>query len=317
MTTWSPTCATVPPPPWLPSNPGGLFPPLAQLVLSGTISERGPLVHAFLAIDRGAFIDAVAGEEDQRYANMPYRNGIQHLSAPGIYGAALEELQLAPELSFLNVCSGTGYLSAVVSQVLGPRAVHHAVELSPELAASAASKLKALPKCGGVEVTCGSCLGIDAARSMRFDRIYVGAGADEAGAPAAPPPRPCEGPLTRPPSSPPPSASHPGSRGQVLLNARGGRTPRGPLLERPRRAATSLRQPPRRDLIRRARDHAGERRGTHNSSHAQRTPPPLPPCPPLPSGAVHATHRAAARRQRPPGAASSAAHRARGAVLEL
>ena len=53
---------------------------------------------------------------------MPIRNGIQHLSAPGIYGVALEALDLADGQSFLNVCSGTGYFSAVAARILGTRA---------------------------------------------------------------------------------------------------------------------------------------------------------------------------------------------------
>ena len=89
------------------------------LVNQGSICTDD-VIKAFHAVDRGFFIDTPEGERDEvRYANMPFRNGVQHLSAPSIYGTALESLELREGLSFLNVCSGTGYFSALACQILG------------------------------------------------------------------------------------------------------------------------------------------------------------------------------------------------------
>ena len=103
---------------------------------------------------------------------------MQHLSAPGIYGCALEALELREGHCFLNVCSGTGYFSALASQILGKKAVHRAIELRPELIEHASAKLAAVD-CSHVELVLGSCLALCPDTSMRFERIYLGAGADE------------------------------------------------------------------------------------------------------------------------------------------
>ena len=73
--------------------------------------------------DAGHFIDSPEhSTEEVRYINAPFRNGQQHLSAPCIYATALEALELSVGCSFLNVCAGTGYFSAVASQILGNKA---------------------------------------------------------------------------------------------------------------------------------------------------------------------------------------------------
>ena len=99
-----------------------------QLIGHGTICSE-PVINAFKAVDRGFFIDAPDPMHDTsepieeiRYLNTPFRNGLQHLSAPSIYGTALEALELREGLSFLNVCSGTGYFSALATQILGKKA---------------------------------------------------------------------------------------------------------------------------------------------------------------------------------------------------
>ena len=58
------------------------------------------------------------------------------------------------------------------------QAVHAAIELRGELVTRAREKLDELG-CTNVDLRHGSCLEIEAEGSMRFQRIYIGAGADE------------------------------------------------------------------------------------------------------------------------------------------
>jgi protein-L-isoaspartate O-methyltransferase len=50
-----------------------------------------------------------------------------HISAPHIYASAMEALDLVPDssLSFLNIGSGTGYISCIVAEILGPKSIHY------------------------------------------------------------------------------------------------------------------------------------------------------------------------------------------------
>ena len=95
---------------------------IQMLISQGNISTEA-VIQAFRKVSRGDFIDPPddGQAEEVRYINMPFRNGVQHLSAPSIYATALEALELGEGMSFLNVCSGTGYLSALVSEIVGKK----------------------------------------------------------------------------------------------------------------------------------------------------------------------------------------------------
>ena len=68
----------------------------------------------------------IKGNEEYAYSDQPLREGNIHISAPHIYCSALEVLELQPEssLSFLNIGSGTGYLSCIVAEILGPKSLN-------------------------------------------------------------------------------------------------------------------------------------------------------------------------------------------------
>jgi len=98
------------------------------------------VIRAFLSVDRKTY--CVGADDEDAYADRPYRSPQRiptavpraiHLSAPGIYARCIEHLDLKPGLSFLNVGSGTGYLSAVVASLIGPHAIHHGIELRTSL----------------------------------------------------------------------------------------------------------------------------------------------------------------------------------------
>jgi len=71
-----------------------------------------------------------------------------------------------------------GYISAVAAQLLGRRSIHYGIELQPKLVEYSRAKLDSL-ELHSPQILCCDCYTIDAETSMRFDRIYVGAGAGE------------------------------------------------------------------------------------------------------------------------------------------
>jgi len=155
-------------------------------VLVDELKSQGTLVSpdviaAFRHTDRGHFLKRSTGDNEgevlseDAYLDMPLRHGLLHLSAPSIYATALEALELRPGQSFLNVGSGTGYLSALAASLIGRHAVHYGIECRDQLVRHSRERLRALGH-ETVELVHCNCFFLDPESSMRFDRIYVGAG---------------------------------------------------------------------------------------------------------------------------------------------
>jgi protein-L-isoaspartate O-methyltransferase len=115
-----------------------------------------------------------------------------HISAPHIYGTIIESLDLQPGAahSFLNIGSGTGYLSSIVSQVLGKDAYMYGVEIYPDVVQHCIESIQRWTDARrtacidktfvepSMEFVCGNGLDIDpnnGESTFGFDRIYVGA----------------------------------------------------------------------------------------------------------------------------------------------
>lgn len=144
---------------------------------------RSELVErAFRAIDRADYY--LDDYRDNAYKDLAWRHGNIHLSAPCIYSEVMEALDLHPGLSFLNLGSGTGYLSTMVGLILGPFGVNHGVELHADVIQYAYQKLDLFIKtsdsfdkfefCDPVFVA-GNCLEISP-DCRQYDRVYCGAG---------------------------------------------------------------------------------------------------------------------------------------------
>ncbi|KTF90006.1 hypothetical protein cypCar_00045282 [Cyprinus carpio] len=114
---------------------------------------------AFRAIDRGDYY--LDSYRDNAYKDLAWKHGNIHLSAPCIYSEVMEALKLQQGLSFLNLGSGTGYLSTMVGLIIGENPSDK-------------------PSPGRFEFcephfVVGNCLEISS-DSHQYDRIYCGAG---------------------------------------------------------------------------------------------------------------------------------------------
>ncbi|XP_029424280.1 protein-L-isoaspartate O-methyltransferase domain-containing protein 2 isoform X6 [Nannospalax galili] len=137
---------------------------------------------AFRAIDRADYY--LEEFKENAYKDLAWKHGNIHLSAPCIYSEVMEALDLQPGLSFLNLGSGTGYLSSMVGLILGPFGVNHGVELHSDVTEYAKQKLDVFIRtsdsfdkfdfCEPSFVT-GNCLEISP-DCCQYDRVYCGAG---------------------------------------------------------------------------------------------------------------------------------------------
>ncbi|XP_056594340.1 protein-L-isoaspartate O-methyltransferase domain-containing protein 1 [Triplophysa dalaica] len=137
---------------------------------------------AFRAIDRGDYY--LDGYRDNAYKDLAWKHGNIHLSAPCIYSEVMEALKLQQGLSFLNLGSGTGYLSTMVGLIIGPFGVNHGVELHKDVVEYAKERLDDFIKNSDSfdrfelcepHFVVGNCLEIST-DSHQYDRIYCGAG---------------------------------------------------------------------------------------------------------------------------------------------
>lgn len=142
--------------------------------LEGSGLLRSPeCIAAFRAIDRAHFW--VQDGESVAYLDMPLRHGRLHQSAPHIYASALEMLMpLRPGISFLNVGSGTGYFSSIVSELIGEFAISDGVDIWPETVAFAADNCRQAGK-NNIHFTVGNVYQLDVNQGTLYDRIYLGA----------------------------------------------------------------------------------------------------------------------------------------------
>ena len=67
------------------------------------------------------------GNESIAHSDQPLKEGNVHISAPHIYGSAVEALNLIPNSSssFLNIGSGTGYISCIAAEILGSNSLNY------------------------------------------------------------------------------------------------------------------------------------------------------------------------------------------------
>lgn len=140
-----------------------------QIVGRGVTDPR--LLDAMRAVPREAFVEPA--DADLAHADMPLSIGAgQTISQPYIVALMIEAARLQPSDRVLEVGAGSGYAAAIMGQLVEQV---YAIERIPELARTAAERLRALGLANvEIEVGDGTLGWLDAAP---FDAILVAAGA--------------------------------------------------------------------------------------------------------------------------------------------
>nr|CAD7448858.1 unnamed protein product [Timema bartmani] len=89
---------------------------LVDNLLEADYIKTACVERVFRSVDRAHYFTPEF--RDNAYKDLAWKNGNLHLSAPCIYSEVMESLQLASGLSFLNLGSGTGYLSTMAGLIL-------------------------------------------------------------------------------------------------------------------------------------------------------------------------------------------------------
>eukprot|EP00590_Aulacoseira_subarctica_P007705 CAMPEP_0172418464 /NCGR_PEP_ID=MMETSP1064-20121228/4943_1 /TAXON_ID=202472 /ORGANISM="Aulacoseira subarctica , Strain CCAP 1002/5" /LENGTH=527 /DNA_ID=CAMNT_0013157409 /DNA_START=99 /DNA_END=1682 /DNA_ORIENTATION=+ len=159
---------------------------------------RSPAVEqAFRSVDRKHFLPP--GLVSSAHSDVPLKEGNIHISAPHIYGAVVEALDLESDScqTFLNIGSGTGYLSSIVAEILGIKSLNYGIEIHPDVVEHskmsidkwfcARRQLQISTQHSNdilhLQIIHGNGLHVDSAVGEAiagFDRIYVGAALDDA-----------------------------------------------------------------------------------------------------------------------------------------
>jgi protein-L-isoaspartate O-methyltransferase len=145
---------------------------------------RPEVERAFRVVDRADYMTfADEGDRLEAYEDHAWRRGSIHISAPCIYTKAVEALELKEGVSFLNIGSGTGYLSTMAGLLLGPTGVNHGVELHPanvEYSTEKLAEFRAQSQWYDPLTFCepsflvGNAL-LMSPGHMQYDRVYCGA----------------------------------------------------------------------------------------------------------------------------------------------
>lgn len=113
---------------------------LIDNLLEADYIKSSLIERVFRAVDRAEYYLPEA--RTNAYKDLAWKHSNLHISAPCIYSEVMEGLCLEPGLSFLNLGSGTGYLSTMVGLVLGSYGINHGIEYYSDVVQYANKKLE-------------------------------------------------------------------------------------------------------------------------------------------------------------------------------
>jgi len=150
------------------------------LVERGAVSDPR-VVEALRAVPRHVFVPAVSAEQayEDRAVVTKFEDGRPSSSAsqPSVVARMLDQLDVAPGHSVLEIGTGTGYNAALLAHLAGEEGRVVTVDIAPDLVESARQRL-VRTAVAPVDVICGD--GADGwAKGAPYDRIIVTAGSSD------------------------------------------------------------------------------------------------------------------------------------------
>nr|XP_039252555.1 protein-L-isoaspartate O-methyltransferase domain-containing protein 1-like isoform X1 [Styela clava] len=154
---------------------------LVENLVTAKYIRTSRLVEIFRAVDRGHYY--LKGQRNSAYHDIAWKFNHLHLSAPCIYSEVMEHLDLQPGMSFLNLGSGTGYLSTMAGLLLGANGINHGIEYHEDVVEYSRERLKdfmlkspAFDRFDFCEpkFSVGNCLLLPP-DTPGYDRVYCGA----------------------------------------------------------------------------------------------------------------------------------------------
>lgn len=154
---------------------------LVDNLVNGNYISTPLIEKVFRAVDRANYY--LPEHRDNAYKDVAWKHGHLHLSAPCIYSEVMESLKLEPGLSFLNLGSGTGYLSTMAGLILGPYGINHGIELHNDGVQYALDRLEEFKLKSEMfdefefcepKFVVGNCLQLNSGVRL-YDRVYCGA----------------------------------------------------------------------------------------------------------------------------------------------
>ena len=138
--------------------------PLLQSVAAASTSGTIPRVHerALRLVPRGLYLASVPPEQAYSNTEVTLTEGGAPVEPPHVDVLILQKLRLAPGQRFLEIGSGSGYLTALAAYIVGPAGAATGVDASREAVAAASQLCDALHAAGR--------LGADAARPRFIHR---------------------------------------------------------------------------------------------------------------------------------------------------
>ena len=141
-------------------------------IIKNTIKNK-KIIEAFEKIKRSDFLPKEIKDKAYLDIPLPLMDG-QTASQPSLIAYMLKELDIKPGDKILEIGAGSGFVTALLSYLVGNKGKVYAIEINPKLYLFAKRNLEKYPFTKNVKLILGSgYFGYD--KEKPYDKIYVGA----------------------------------------------------------------------------------------------------------------------------------------------